>query len=908
MADRHELLTDFADKLASRSAPKKRQRGPVIMPPGLEHNGSAEGEGYTVYPDFVNVMSPESISIHDSNARTDLSGFPEKIAEVLRTFVDEPKSMSIDYDDSVESREIVDYVENNAELQETVEKLASVTETKLDGLTDTVESQSKRQLDVMMESSKLLTDVRDTERESLEYTKERDFDLDQKAAGENVNNPDTKDIPQEEKQRNPFFQMPFGMGGLGGLLGGFGEGGKARGILGILGKALRIVTVVGAGFLLVSDVLRQFFGIDLIQMVSDGFSYITDNWDNLGSIMYDKIGEMFDSLPGMFGNMIREVGTFIREIFTSMLDLVPGFKMLREATGGIVENILGEENAQAVQSVMDSGTGLVALGAAGVAGTIGTRKYLQGRQNARPIGDEAPTQKPSPASPDSPAKKGIFSKLRGAMGGKVGMLLTGLSLLPFLSDDEDEQPTLENVSESPDIELAMPETDESNYAAYGTAAAAGALALNPNARQFATDRFTQVRDRVVPTNKPPAINTPALPVDADFPKESKWAKVRKGLGRIPGLSLLYAGADIYGTATDDTLTDEEKNIQYAGAGGSLAGGAAGAALGASLGSVIPGFGTAIGGIAGGLLGAVYGEEAVEGLVSDWFSSDAPSDVKPTSPDTSFQDREFAEIEKSINDAAKQADLMDDAGNIVDGSAKIRNGQVVSRKVDSITTESLPTIESSGNAVEEVSTAVRTLEDAHFAQRSKNIDALKKEQEERRNRIYISDYYAVEDEIIAMHKNSGGSISLTDAEKVVRKKYGFSPEPSGREYDLSTGQPVTSFKQIDMQNDIIEGFENTYQDSIEPDIKSSSPMVSSVLPEKDVGNMENTQTRLPDVNVTVEQPKVEEKSKPKSVQATARKAKSPTMQGSGPYRDVPSLNNVPILVDDGTFNLISLGYL
>ena len=309
-----------------------------------------------------------------------------------------------------------------------------------------------------------------------------------------------------------------------------------------------------------------------------------------------------------------------------------------------------------------------------------------------------------------------------------------------------------------------------------------------------------------------------------------------------------------------------------------------------------------------MLGAVYGEEAVEGLVSDWFSSDAPSDVKPTSPDTSFQDREFAEIEKSINDAAKQADLMDDAGNIVDGSAKIRNGQVVSRKVDSITTESLPTIESSGNAVEEVSTAVRTLEDAHFAQRSKNIDALKKEQEERRNRIYISDYYAVEDEIIAMHKNSGGSISLTDAEKVVRKKYGFSPEPSGREYDLSTGQPVTSFKQIDMQNDIIEGFENTYQDSIEPDIKSSSPMVSSVLPEKDVGNMENTQTRLPDVNVTVEQPKVEEKSKPKSVQATARKAKSPTMQGSGPYRDVPSLNNVPILVDDGTFNLISLGYL
>lgn len=892
MADRHELLTDFADKLASRSAPKKRQRGPVIMPPGLEHNGSAEGEGYTVYPDFVNVMSPESISIHDSNARTDLSGFPEKIAEVLRTFVDEPKSMSIDYDDSVESREIVDYVENNAELQETVEKLASVTETKLDGLTDTVESQSKRQLDVMMESSKLLTDVRDTERESLEYTKERDFDLDQKAAGENVNNPDTKDIPQEEKQRNPFFQMPFGMGGLGGLLGGFGEGGKARGILGILGKALRIVTVVGAGFLLVSDVLRQFFGIDLIQMVSDGFSYITDNWDNLGSIMYDKIGDMFDSLPGMFGNMIREVGTFIREIFTSMLDLVPGFKMLREATGGIVENILGEENAQAVQSVMDSGTGLVALGAAGVAGTIGTRKYLQGRQNARPIGDEAPTQKPSPASPDSPAKKGIFSKLRGAMGGKVGMLLTGLSLLPFLSDDEDEQPTLENVSESPDIELAMPETDESNYAAYGTAAAAGALALNPNARQFATDRFTQVRDRVVPTNKPPAINTPAVPVDADFPKESKWAKVRKGLGRIPGLSLLYAGADIYGTATDDTLTDEEKNIQYAGAGGSLAGGAAGAALGASLGSVIPGFGTAIGGIAGGLLGAVYGEEAVEGLVSDWFSSEAPSDVKPTSPDTSFQDREFAEIEKSINDAAKQADLMDDAGNIVDGSAKIRNGQVVSRTLD----------------VPEITQTVRSMEDAHFAQRSKNIDALKKEQEERRNRIYISDYYAVEDEIIAMHKNSGGSISLTDAEKVVRKKYGFSPEPSGREYDLSTGQPVTSFKQIDMQNDIIEGFENTYQDSIEPDIKSSSPMVSSVLPEKDVGNMENTQTRLPDVNVTVEQPKVEEKSKPKSVQATARKAKSPTMQGSGPYRDVPSLNNVPILVDDGTFNLISLGYL
>ena len=892
MADRHELLTDFADKLASRSAPKKRQRGPVIMPPGLEHNGSAEGEGYTVYPDFVNVMSPESISIHDSNARTDLSGFPEKIAEVLRTFVDEPKSMSIDYDDSVESREIVDYVENNAELQEPVEKLASVTETKLDGLTDTVESQSKRQLDVMMESSKLLTDVRDTERESLEYTKERDFDLDQKAAGENVNNPDTKDIPQEEKQRNPFFQMPFGMGGLGGLLGGFGEGGKARGILGILGKALRIVTVVGAGFLLVSDVLRQFFGIDLIQMVSDGFSYITDNWDNLGSIMYDKIGEMFDSLPGMFGNMIREVGTFIREIFTSMLDLVPGFKMLREATGGIVENILGEENAQAVQSVMDSGTGLAALGAAGVAGTIGTRKYLQGRQNARPIGDEAPTQKPSPASPDSPAKKGIFSKLRGAMGGKVGMLLTGLSLLPFLSDDEDEQPTLENVSESPDIELAMPETDESNYAAYGTAAAAGALALNPNARQFAADRFTQVRDRVVPTNKPPAINTPALPVDADFPKESKWAKVRKGLGRIPGLSLLYAGADIYSTATDDTLTDEEKNIQYAGAGGSLAGGAAGAALGASLGSVIPGFGTAIGGIAGGLLGAVYGEEAVEGLVSDWFSSDAPSDVKPTSPDTSFQDREFAEIEKSINDAAKQADLMDDAGNIVDGSAKIRNGHVVSRTLD----------------VPEITQTVRSMEDAHFAQRSKNIDALKKEQEERRNRIYISDYYAVEDEIIAMHKNSGGSISLTDAEKVVRKKYGFSPEPSGREYDLSTGQPVTSFKQIDMQNDIIEGFENTYQDSIEPDIKSSSPMVSSVLPEKDVGNMENTQTRLPDVNVTVEQLKVEEKSKPKSVQATARKAKSPTMQGSGPYRDVPSLNNVPILVDDGTFNLISLGYL
>ena len=108
------------------------------------------------------------------------------------------------------------------------------------------------------------------------------------------------------------------------------------------------------------------------------------------------------------------------------------------------------------------------------------------------------------------------------------------------------------------------------------------------------------------------------------------------------MALVAGGFDLYDTYNDDSLTQEQKNVQYGstigGTGGSLAGAAAGAAAGALLGPI----GAVIGGLLGGALGAWGGEkvggEIVLRLEDDRLktkSISSDNDAVPISVDTGF---------------------------------------------------------------------------------------------------------------------------------------------------------------------------------------------------------------------------------------------------------------------------------
>ena len=118
----------------------------------------------------------------------------------------------------------------------------------------------------------------------------------------------------------------------------------------------------------------------------------------------------------------------------------------------------------------------------------------------------------------------------------------------------------------------------------------------------------------------PNVKTPDLPKSAEKGMFSKIAKAGKGVGNAVKsnaiISSAFAALDAYNIASDDTMTDKEKEKAYSGLAGSSAGGILGgmgaAAIGAAIGQVlipIPGVGAAVGGAVAGIAGSYFGSEA-----------------------------------------------------------------------------------------------------------------------------------------------------------------------------------------------------------------------------------------------------------------------------------------------------------
>ena len=118
----------------------------------------------------------------------------------------------------------------------------------------------------------------------------------------------------------------------------------------------------------------------------------------------------------------------------------------------------------------------------------------------------------------------------------------------------------------------------------------------------------------------PNIKTPDLPKSAEKGLLSKVANAGKGVGNAVKsnaiISSAFAALDAYNIASDDTMTDKEKEKAYSGLAGSSAGGILGgmgaAAVGAAIGQVlipIPGVGAAVGGAVAGIAGSYFGSEA-----------------------------------------------------------------------------------------------------------------------------------------------------------------------------------------------------------------------------------------------------------------------------------------------------------
>lgn len=120
-------------------------------------------------------------------------------------------------------------------------------------------------------------------------------------------------------------------------------------------------------------------------------------------------------------------------------------------------------------------------------------------------------------------------------------------------------------------------------------------------------------------------------------------KMSRFLGRAA--TPLYLGYETYNvgkTANDDSLTQEQKNIEYSKTGGRVGGGLTGMYAGASVGSFLGPVGTVVGGIAGGLLGSYGGEELAEWLAKmGWGSDEKEPAVEPKSgymtPDIAAED-------------------------------------------------------------------------------------------------------------------------------------------------------------------------------------------------------------------------------------------------------------------------------
>jgi uncharacterized membrane protein len=113
-------------------------------------------------------------------------------------------------------------------------------------------------------------------------------------------------------------------------------------------------------------------------------------------------------------------------------------------------------------------------------------------------------------------------------------------------------------------------------------------------------------------------NRTSLPAQTASGWRGRLAPARSSAAAAAGVTAVISAAglfsELYDTAKDKTLSDEERTIRQSGALGNSLGSVGGAALGAFIGTLIaPGVGTVIGGMIGSQLGGAGGRWAGETL-------------------------------------------------------------------------------------------------------------------------------------------------------------------------------------------------------------------------------------------------------------------------------------------------------
>jgi hypothetical protein len=616
-----QMLFEFADELNTK---RETSRRAVIEPPTGDYPDAE------IFADTASVMSPASLTIQDSKGSMDLSNIPsmlQKIADNIVKATGRDVGVEMPEDISPEFKAIEQAMEHDEKLKNAVHDLARMMELKLDNLSDTSNLVGKRQIEEARRATLAMQSVDETQANMFDYQKEKDLD-----DARPISNPtgvDTEEEPQPqlpEKKDSGFFS---------GLMGGKeGRGGRMAGMLGFASRGL---LGFGLALTLADAMTKQFFGTDLISAVTDGFKYLLDNWDKL---IVQGLSSLFDvvlDLPSLIGQALSGIGKIIGSVLLSVLNKLPfvGDLFPKDVT----EMFQKDENGQDMFDRNSAATQI--LGTAGAVGAVGTKtgrsvlsktaNMLTGGLSGKRMGASTPASAAAgvpPAGTASSARPGLLARgmnaIKATKYGKMAALGTvsaGALYGAFSGDDEPEvtEGIRSDVKQDSDMGMGMPLT-----AAAAAATGVGAYAYNKRsqAKMVRTPpgvpdapRFDLPKPSSGPVGKAASGLGSLLSPDS-LKGAGKFAM--KTAGRLPLVSSVVGGIDAYSAYSDDTLTDHEKNTQYAGVGGTLAGGAAGASLGALMGTAIfPGLGTAVGGIAGGALGAITGEDGVE-AVYDWL--------------------------------------------------------------------------------------------------------------------------------------------------------------------------------------------------------------------------------------------------------------------------------------------------
>lgn len=872
------LVSDYADDLATRT----RQRKPVIDP-----NSNTLGDVIELFPTSVTVMDPRNMVVQDSKGMIDTRNNPQALRELGQAI-----GSSVEVEGSETTDMISKEIQNNSEVNESVVKLARLIDTRLDDLTQTVSLESAQQLEELRAHTTALTLLKDTQvqdgelrkrlqDENIEFQKERDFDNNRPIATEDSPLPV---VPQEPKTDKPtpgrggpsLFDALFGAG----VAGGAGKGRIFR-IIGLLGRSL---LGLAGGILIADQIVKKFFGKDLVTFVKDGFKYILDNWDQLLVQGFSAIGSMIAELPSMIGNAVKSIGIVIKSVLLSIFEKIPFLKDMLD-----IEDTY-DQIQDRVTSDYEKSSGNFGTNALGVAGgaalgygalKYGTNKLKDGVARFRSSPETMAEQAGRQGTPDSnrqgaTTKKGFFRRK-----GKLGLILTAASVLG-MSMGSDDVAAMEEEYEpqrppSPDINENSQQVERQSFDA---TAAAATLALTAGSAYAIRSRAPETSAQVnnVPVGKEKVMPKPvsgrqAVDLVDDVAKAGKAGIGRQALrtlGRIPGLSIALAGMDAYNISQDTEMTDREKTVEYAGVGGALAGAGAGAAGGAALGTMLfPGVGTAVGGFLGGILGAYLGEEGVE-KVADWITGPEPTEAQELTGTVSSDS--IPTGNKSVRSLRRRnrpkpetdADQADQADVSKSTAPRMRRRRGSQGSQPSTIVEQ-----------DNVETSVPAAE-PEPAKTSRN--------RRRRGRYASPDRQAiaVEQTAVDIVAQSSGTISRSKAIQLAEAELGLEESPVN-----------DSLAKMDLDS-VAEAAE----------VQSELPEVVTGL---QTGETIREQTPVqPEVVVNM-MPTPEKQQKDKPVAKTVRPNTGRTNKGAG-FSQSPTLANVPVVIEDGTFALIQLGYI